>query len=120
MLIFVDNAIKYTNPGGLVTVNLPEPVKGKINFSVTDTGIGIAPADLNRIFERFYRVDKARSREMGGNGLGLAIAHELAELYHGTIKVKSNLGQGTTFTVSLRDNSRNRNIIDVNQKVKNG
>lgn len=120
MLIFVDNAIKYTNPGGLVTVNLPEPVKGRINFSVTDTGIGIAPADLNRIFERFYRVDKARSREMGGNGLGLAIAHELAELYHGTIKVKSNLGQGTTFTVSLRDNSRNRNIIDVNQKGKNG
>lgn len=120
MLIFVDNAIKYTNPGGHVTVSLPEPVKGKINFSVTDTGIGIAPADLNRIFDRFYRVDKARSREMGGNGLGLAIAHELAELYHGNIKVKSNLGQGTTFTVSLRDNSRNRNIIDVNQKGKNG
>lgn len=120
MLIFVDNAIKYTNPGGMVTVTLPEPVKGKINFSVTDTGIGIAPADLNKIFDRFYRVDKARSREMGGNGLGLAIAHELAELYNGTIKVKSNLGQGTTFTVSLRDNSRNRNIIDVNQKNKNG
>ena len=120
MLIFVDNAIKYTNPGGMVTVTLPEPVKGKILFSVTDTGIGIAPADLNKIFDRFYRVDKARSREMGGNGLGLAIAHELAELYNGTIKVKSNLGQGTTFTVSLRDNSRNRNIIDVNQKNKNG
>ncbi len=120
MLIFVDNAIKYTNPGGMVTVTLPEPVKGKINFSVTDTGIGIAPADLHKIFDRFYRVDKARSREMGGNGLGLAIAHELAELYNGTIKVKSNLGQGTTFTVSLRDNSRNRNIIDVNQKNKNG
>ena len=73
-----------------------------MKFAVSDTGIGIAPEDQEKIFDRFYRVDKARSREMGGNGLGLAIAQELVGLYHGHINIKSTLGKGTTFTIALR------------------
>ncbi|MGP1471502.1 MAG: sensor histidine kinase [Schwartzia sp. (in: firmicutes)] len=102
MLILVDNAVKYTPEGGAVTVRLTEPAAGKILFAVEDTGIGIAPEDQARIFDRFYRVDKARSREMGGNGLGLAIAREIVHLHGGTIKVMSRPGEGTTFTVALK------------------
>ena len=102
MLILVDNAVKYTPEGGAVTVRLTEPAAGKILFSVEDTGIGIAPEDQERIFDRFYRVDKARSREMGGNGLGLAIAREIVHLHDGAIKVTSRSGEGTTFTVTLK------------------
>ncbi len=102
MLILVDNAVKYTPEGGSVTVRLTEPAAGKVVFEVQDTGIGIAPEDQERIFDRFYRVDKARSREMGGNGLGLAIAQEIVNLHGGTIKVASTPGQGTTFTVTLK------------------
>lgn len=102
MLILVDNAVKYTPEGGSVTVRLTEPAAGKILFSVEDTGIGIAPEDQERIFDRFYRVDKARSREMGGNGLGLAIAREIVHLHDGAIKVTSRSGEGTTFTVTLK------------------
>ena len=102
MLILVDNAVKYTPEGGSVTVRLAEPAAGKILFAVTDTGIGIAPEDQQRIFDRFYRVDKARSREMGGNGLGLAIAREIVHLHDGGIKVTSQPGEGTTFTVILK------------------
>ena len=102
MLILVDNAVKYTPEGGSVTVRLTEPAAGKILFSVKDTGIGIAPEDQERIFDRFYRVDKARSREMGGNGLGLAIAREIVHLHDGAIKVTSRSGEGTTFTVTLK------------------
>lgn len=102
MLILVDNAVKYTPRGGTITVRLTEPSTGKFVFSVADTGIGIAPEDQQRIFDRFYRVDKARSREMGGNGLGLAIAQEIVQLHDGTIKVESQPGVGTTFTVILK------------------
>jgi len=102
VLIFVDNAVKYTQQGGQVTVQLLPADKGWLRFSVSDTGIGIAPEDQDKIFDRFYRVDKARSREMGGNGLGLAIAQEIVKLYHGHIGIKSALGEGTTFTISLR------------------
>lgn len=102
MLILVDNAVKYTPEGGSVTVRLTEPAAGKVLFSVEDTGIGIAPEDQERIFDRFYRVDKARSREMGGNGLGLAIAREIVHLHDGAIKVTSRSGEGTTFTVTLK------------------
>ena len=102
MLILVDNAVKYTPSGGTITVRLTEPSTGKLVFSVADTGIGIAPEDQQRIFDRFYRVDKARSREMGGNGLGLAIAQEIVQLHDGTIKVESQPGAGTTFTVILK------------------
>ena len=77
LINLVDNAIKYTPEGGRVTVRVEEPAQGHIEIDVVDTGIGIPPADLPRITERFYRVDKARSRELGGTGLGLAIVKHL-------------------------------------------
>ena len=108
-LIFIDNAVKYTPDGGRVTVRLAPYEHGTLRFSVQDTGIGIAPADQEKIFDRFYRVDKARSREMGGNGLGLAIAQEIVKLYHGHIAIDSELGKGTTFTISLKVKGKGRN-----------
>ena len=104
VIILVDNAIKYTLEGGSVLVEM-ENSDGKLTgFSVMDSGIGIAPEDLDKVFERFYRVDKARSREMGGNGLGLAIASEIVKLHDGKISVASKLGEGTKFTVELKVN----------------
>ncbi|MCI6612325.1 sensor histidine kinase [Mitsuokella jalaludinii] len=102
VLILVDNAVKYTPVGGRVSVRLESTVKGRVRFSVSDTGIGIAKEDQAKVFDRFYRVDKARSREMGGNGLGLAIAQEIVHLHKGRIWIQSELGQGTTFFVELR------------------
>ncbi|MBQ1461752.1 MAG: sensor histidine kinase, partial [Selenomonas sp.] len=92
VLILVDNAVKYTPDGGKVTLEFRKAEKGKVCLAVSDTGIGIAPEDQEKVFDRFYRVDKARSREMGGNGLGLAIAQEIVELHHGTIAIDSVLG----------------------------
>ncbi len=106
--ILVDNAIKYTPEGGTVTVGLSEAKTGKVAFFVEDTGIGIAKEDLPKIFDRFYRVDKARSRQMGGNGLGLAIADEIVYLHRGSIDVTSDLGKGTRFTVTLRIDRKQR------------
>lgn len=105
ILILVDNAIKYTPEGGKVTVNLlkDNTSKNKIKFKVTDTGVGIAIEDQKKIFDRFYRVDKARSREMGGNGLGLAIAESIVKRHKGSIGIESELGKGTTFTVELKN-----------------
>ena len=102
VLILVDNAIKYTPNGGQVTVTLEKVEEDRAIFSVQDSGIGIAKEDQEKIFERFYRVDKARSREMGGNGLGLSIATEILRLHDGKIKVESELGKGTKFTVELK------------------
>ena len=102
VLILVDNAVKYTPEGGQVTVRLEQPAKGQVRFTVKDTGIGIAPEDQARIFDRFFRVDKVRSREMGGNGLGLAIAHEIIKLHKGKISIQSELGEGTAFIVDLK------------------
>ncbi len=96
----IDNAIKFNKPGGQVTVNAAAIPKG-VAISIVDTGLGIPENDLPRVFERFYRVDKARSRELGGTGLGLSIVKHLVELQRGRIDVKSRLGQGTTFTVTL-------------------
>lgn len=101
MLILVDNAVKYTPEGGRVETGFLPAASGCIRFYVQDTGIGIAPEDQKRIFDRFYRVDKARSREMGGNGLGLSIAMEIVKLHQGNIKVDSEPGKGTRFTVEL-------------------
>jgi heavy metal sensor kinase len=96
----VGNAIKYNRPGGSVNVTL-HPDKGGIELNVSDTGIGIPEEDLGHIFERFYRVDKARTRTTGGAGLGLAICQSVVDAHGGTIVVQSKNGSGTTFTISL-------------------
>ncbi|MDP6167035.1 MAG: ATP-binding protein, partial [Gammaproteobacteria bacterium] len=96
----VDNAIKYTPAGGKVDVYL-EQQEQQIMLAVQDTGIGIAPVDQERIFERFYRVDKARSREVGGTGLGLAIVKHIVQSHQGKVQVLSELERGTRFEVRL-------------------
>ena len=106
MLILVDNAVKYTPDGGEVHVGFEKAPQGRVRFFVQDTGIGIAKEDQRRIFDRFYRVDKARSREMGGNGLGLSIAQEIVNLHQGSIEVASMLGKWTRFTVELRTKAK--------------
>jgi len=96
----VDNAVKYTPPGGRVEVT--GGFEGsEIAVRVSDTGIGIPEGSLPRIFERFYRVDKARSKETGGTGLGLSIARHIAENHGGRVTVESTPGEGSTFIVFL-------------------
>jgi signal transduction histidine kinase len=99
-LNLTDNALKYTPAGGRVTLAW-ERADGWVRVAVADTGIGIAPENLPHLFERFYRADKARSREQGGTGLGLAIAKWIAEAHGGKILVESQVGKGSTFTVLL-------------------
>jgi two-component system, OmpR family, sensor histidine kinase SenX3 len=96
----VGNAIQYNQPGGTVVVTI-EQDDGVQVLRVVDTGIGIPQHELGRVFERFYRVDPARSRETGGTGLGLSIVRHAAERQGGTVTVDSLLGEGTTFTVTL-------------------
>jgi len=96
----VDNAVKYNRPGGTVTVELSGTADQAI-VEVRDTGIGIPSESLPRIFERFYRVDKGRSRDEGGTGLGLAIVKHVAQLHGGRVEVVSELGRGTRFRVFL-------------------
>jgi heavy metal sensor kinase len=99
--ILLDNAFKYTPaPGGVVTLSAEED-DGSAVISVHDNGVGIAEQDQGRIFERFYRVDKARSRELGGAGLGLSIAQWIVQQHQGTIRVESTLGAGSIFRVQL-------------------
>jgi two-component system, OmpR family, sensor histidine kinase SenX3 len=96
----VDNAVKYTPPGGRVEVT--GGLEGsEIVIRVSDTGIGIPEGKLPRIFERFYRVDKARSKATGGTGLGLSIVKHIAENHGGRVTVESTSGEGSTFTVYL-------------------
>ena len=101
MLInLIENAIKYTKPGGSVTVQVfSNGVEA--NVAISDTGIGIAEENLPRLFERFYRVDKGRSRQMGGTGLGLAIVKHIVRSMNGEIEVHSKLGEGTEFLITL-------------------
>ena len=96
----VDNAIKYTPEGGSVTVQV-SLAQERILLEVIDTGIGLSPEDQARVFERFYRVDRARSRDVGGTGLGLAIVKNTARHLRGEVGVRSQLGRGSTFWVSL-------------------
>ena len=96
----IDNALKYNRPNGRVTLQAQDG-GGQVVLEVRDTGIGIAPADLPRVFERFYRADKSRSRESGGTGLGLAIAKHIAERHGGRIEVQSTPGKGSTFSLIL-------------------
>ncbi|HET6424241.1 MAG TPA: ATP-binding protein [Planctomycetaceae bacterium] len=96
----LDNALNHTPAGGRVTVRCSQQ-QGLITIAVEDTGVGIAKEYQTRIFERFFRIDRARSREMGGTGLGLAIVKHLCQMFGGSVKVQSQLGQGSTFIVQL-------------------
>ncbi len=100
LLNLTDNAIKYTPEGGAVTLSLTNE-EGWVRIAVRDTGIGIHPNNQERIFERFYRTDKARSRELGGSGLGLSIVQWIAQAHNGRVTVKSEVQQGSTFTLWL-------------------
>ena len=96
----MENAVKYNRDGGAVNLSASKE-RGVAVIRIHDTGIGIPPEHLERIFERFYRVDKGRSREMGGTGLGLSIVKHIVSLYGGDIRVDSQVGVGSTFTVRL-------------------
>ena len=96
-----DNAVKFNKPGGEARIDTGTTADGRVYISVSDTGSGMPSDDLPRIFERFYRVDRARSREVGGTGLGLSIVKHVVERMDGTIKVESRLGKGSTFTIVL-------------------
>ena len=96
----IDNAINYSDVDSEVKINI-EQVNNSVHFSVSDKGIGIPKADQERIFERFYRVDKGRSRNSGGTGLGLSIVRNLIMNMNGTIHVESEVGIGTTFHIKL-------------------
>jgi two-component system, OmpR family, phosphate regulon sensor histidine kinase PhoR len=96
----IDNAIKYTPEGGKVTVHV-EVQSDHVQFEVIDTGIGLSDEDQERVFERFYRVDRARSRELGGTGLGLSIVKNTVRSLGGDVGVRSTIGQGSTFWVKL-------------------
>jgi len=98
----MDNAIKYNNFGGKVSVNIVK-ANGRIEISVADTGIGVSKVEQKRIFERFYRVDKSRSKQSGGTGLGLAIVKHIVLAYGGIITIESEPNQGTTFVIGLPD-----------------
>jgi two-component system phosphate regulon sensor histidine kinase PhoR len=117
----LDNAVKYTPQGGRVSVRWRREGE-QVCLEVADTGIGIPESDLPRIFERFYRVDKARSRELGGTGLGLSIVKHLTQAMHGSVRAASRQGQGTTFTVCLplgpdEDRSRQRDMETKGKKT---
>jgi two-component system, OmpR family, sensor histidine kinase CiaH len=100
LLILIDNAIKHTPAGGSIDVRVGRHGQSAI-VEVADTGSGIAPEHLPRIFDRFYRADKARARERGGTGLGLSIAKMLVEAHDGQLQVSSTLGAGTQVSLSL-------------------
>jgi two-component system phosphate regulon sensor histidine kinase PhoR len=100
LINLLDNAFKYTPSGGQIRISAwAEP--GMVKVAVADTGIGIPPEDLDRIFERFYRVDKAHSREVGGTGLGLAIVKHIVESHGGRVEVESSLNRGSVFSFSV-------------------
>ena len=96
----IDNAVKYTPEGGTIALAM-QAKDGMVEVSVEDTGIGIPEDALPDIFKRFYRVDESRSRERGGSGLGLSICHFIVEAHRGRIKVESEAGRGSSFTVYL-------------------
>jgi two-component system phosphate regulon sensor histidine kinase PhoR len=101
LLNILDNAVKFNRENGEVRVEVRPIAEGRIEICISDTGVGIPPEDLSRVFERFYRVDKARSRQVGGTGLGLSIVKHAIEQMNGAIAVESRLGSGTRFTITL-------------------
>ncbi len=99
LINLLDNAVKFNHPGGHARVEAGTTSSDQALISVSDDGVGIPSEDLSRVFERFYRVDKARSREVGGTGLGLSIVKHIIERMNGSVKVESQLGKGSTFTL---------------------
>ena len=111
----LDNALKYTPPGGSITVGARE--SGRFfELFVRDTGIGIPPEELPRLFERFYRVDKARSRELGGTGLGLAIVKHLVAAHNGSARVESRVNEGSTFFFTLPRDEESLGVERLNRE----
>ncbi len=102
LINLLDNGVKFNHAGGTVRAETKLSGEDDVQIGVSDDGIGIPSQDLPRIFERFYRVDKARSREAGGTGLGLAIVKHIVERMNGRVEVQSQLGKGSTFTIHLR------------------
>lgn len=100
LLNLLSNARQYTPPEGLITLRAVVE-EGDVTVSIEDTGSGIPPEDLTRVFERFYRVDKTRSRDHGGTGLGLSIARQIIEAHGGRMQVESSVGQGTRVSFTL-------------------
>lgn len=100
LVILLDNAIKYSEKRKEVHMSLSTSLS-MVNIAIQDFGEGISQEDISKVFNRFYRVDKARSRDKGGNGLGLSIAHRLVEAYHGNISIESSLGYGSIFQINL-------------------
>ena len=100
LVILCDNAIKYSQDRKEIHISLSRGMN-TVEIGVQDFGEGIAPEDIKKVFDRFYRVDKARSRKKGGNGLGLSIAKRLIEGYHGSITLESSLGAGSIFRIIL-------------------
>lgn len=112
----VSNALKYTLEGGTITIAARRSDEHALAISVSDTGMGIPQRDLDRIFERFYRVDKARSRSMGGTGLGLSIAREIVKAHDGSISLESEVDVGTTVTFTLP--MREKGVSTVKERIK--
>lgn len=105
LINLIDNAVKYSPKEGVITISCRDEGES-VRISVADKGVGIPAKDLSRIFERFYRVDEARSREEGGTGLGLAIVKHIVQLHGGTVAVESVPGEGSTFSFTLRKSSQ--------------
>ena len=113
----LDNAVKYSRENGEIRMQA-SPRGHEIVLSVTDNGIGISKDDLPRIFERFYRADKARSRELGGTGLGLAIVKHIAQLHGGRVEAESELGRGTTIRVVLPGRRRDGRMSAIRPRAR--
>ena len=111
LLNLLDNAVKFNRESGEVRLEVRQVAESRVEISVSDTGVGIPPEDLSRIFERFYRVDKARSRQVGGTGLGLSIVKHAIEQMNGSIAVESRVGSGTRFTITLPQFDTDKRVL---------
>jgi two-component system phosphate regulon sensor histidine kinase PhoR len=112
----LDNAVKYSHQSGRIIIEAAA-LDHEVLLSIRDEGVGIAPADLPRIFERFYRADRARSRELGGTGLGLAIVKHIGQLHGGRVEADSTLGQGTTIRVILPNPPANSSRLSASKNL---